>query len=68
MPDKSITTSDEEKALAILQHLRRAGSPCKQWRNTGYFDVPGVVMQTLHRKGLCERRKQSGSSPAEYRP
>lgn len=65
---KTVTTSDEKRALVTLERLRRAGSPCKQWRNTGYFDVPGAVMQKLHREGKCDMRKTSGSSPTEYRP
>lgn len=59
---------DKEKALAKLLHLRRTvRPPCKRWRNTGYFDVPGVVMRELVADGLCETRKRDGAAPQEYR-
>ena len=59
---------DREKALAKLDSwaLRKL-SPCKQWRDTGYFDVPGAVMRALEAEGLVESRKRSGSSPTEWR-
>jgi hypothetical protein len=69
MTKRTITKlTDENKALAILARLRLKGSPCKQWRSTVYFNVPGVVMQKLAREGKCETRKLSCSSPTEYQP
>lgn len=60
--------SDREKALEILGRLRTKGRPGKRWRNTGYFNVPGVVMQELAKEGKCEMRKLHGSAPTKYRP
>ena len=60
--------TDREKAIEALDRLRRCGrSPCKRWRNVGYFGVPGEVMRQLAAEGLCETRKLNGHSPQEYR-
>jgi hypothetical protein len=60
--------TDKEKAAAKVRHLRlKVSPPCKRWRNTGYFDVPGAVMRELAAEGVCETRKRDGAAPQEYR-
>lgn len=57
----------EEKAIALLKRLRMQ-PPGKQWRDVGYFSVPGKIMRTLADEGRCEMRKKHAHSPTEYRP
>lgn len=68
--EQSQTTpsTDREKVMAKLEMWPvRKLSPCKQWRGTGYFDVPDAILRTLEAEGIIESRKQSGSSPTEWR-
>ena len=61
--------NDRAKALRKLNGLQQSRYPrSKQWRNAGYFDVPGAVMRELTAEGLCETRKRGPADPQEYRP
>jgi hypothetical protein len=65
---KSIADEDKQRAIQVLNAWSlRQHPPCKQWRDTGYFDVPGSVMRELEKDGLVESRKLTGDSPTEWR-
>lgn len=63
----SFKPPDYWKALLRADMLRRF-RPCKQWRGTGYYDVPAFVLRQLVDDGKMDSKKDGPSDPTLWRP